>query len=86
SDLLQKPLLREERFDRVIGCIPQVLHPVPEKGESETEDLSYEDLYDLSNYCFNQGILEDRFGLPLIARAIEEAQLCLNPQGSLTLI
>jgi len=86
SDLLQSPLMRGELFDRVIGCIPQVLHPVPEKAEGTAQDLSYEDLYDLSNYCFNQGILEDRFGLPLIARALEEAQLCLNPQGSLTLI
>lgn len=86
SDLLQTPLSRGEQFDRIIGCIPQVLHPVPEKGEKPARDLSYQDLYDLSNYCFNQGILEDRFGLPLIARALEEAQLCLNPQGSLTLI
>ncbi|MBX9725143.1 MAG: aminotransferase class I/II-fold pyridoxal phosphate-dependent enzyme, partial [Candidatus Obscuribacterales bacterium] len=56
------------------------------KGSEDAHDLSYEDLHDLSNYCFNQGILEDRFGLPLIARALEEAQLCLSPQGSLTLI
>lgn len=86
SDLLQTPLNRGQSFDRVIGCIPQVLHPVPEKSEQQTHDLSYQDLYDLSNYCFNQGILEDRFGLPLISRALEEAQLCLNQQGSLTLI
>ncbi len=86
SDLLQTPLSRDEKFDRIIGCIPQVLHPVPEKNAESLQDLSYQDLYDLSNYCFNQGILEDRFGLPLIARALEEAQLCLNLQGSLTLI
>lgn len=86
SDLLQTPLSRDEKFDRIIGCIPQVLHPVPEKNADSPQDLSYQDLYDLSNYCFNQGILEDRFGLPLIARALEEAQLCLNLQGSLTLI
>ncbi|MBX9687359.1 MAG: 50S ribosomal protein L11 methyltransferase, partial [Candidatus Obscuribacterales bacterium] len=82
SDLLAVPLSSMEKFDHIVGCIPQVLHPVPEKGTAQ--DLSYQDLYDLSNYCFNQGILEDRFGLPLIARALEEAQLCLNPQGSLT--
>ncbi|MFX6067076.1 hypothetical protein ABTE92_19425, partial [Acinetobacter baumannii] len=44
------------------------------------------DLYDLSNYCFQQGILEDRFGLPLIARALEESQLCLNQGGKVTLV
>ncbi|MBX9568830.1 MAG: aminotransferase class I/II-fold pyridoxal phosphate-dependent enzyme [Candidatus Obscuribacterales bacterium] len=85
SDLLGFPLAQAMRFDRIIGCIPQVLHPVPEKAE-QGDDLSYEDLYDLSNYCFNQGILEDRFGLPLIARALEEAQLCLNPNGQLLFI
>lgn len=86
SDLLKQPLDREEKFDHVIGCIPQVLHPDPGKISAPADSLSHRDLYDLSNYCFNQGILEDRFGLPLIARAIEEAQLCLNPQGFLTLI
>ena len=84
SDLLGYALAEGAKFDRIIGCIPQVLHPVPEKEQSG--DLSYEDLYDLSNYCFNQGILEDRFGLPLIARALEEAQLCLNPSGQLLFI
>ncbi|HEY9790139.1 MAG TPA: aminotransferase class I/II-fold pyridoxal phosphate-dependent enzyme [Candidatus Obscuribacterales bacterium] len=85
SDLLQEPLARDERFDHVIGCIPQVLHP---HGESvkDKKGLSTRDLYDLSNYCFEQGILEDRFGLPLIARALEQAQLCLNAGGLLTLI
>lgn len=86
SDLLSQPLARGERFDHVIGCIPQVLHPDAERTDSAQGELSYRDLYDLSNYCFNQGILEDRFGLPLIARALEEAQLCLNHQGLLTLI
>lgn len=85
SDLLGYALTQGSKFDRIIGCIPQVLHPVPEKAE-QGADLSYEDLYDLSNYCFNQGILEDRFGLPLIARALEEAQLCLNPNGQLLFI
>lgn len=85
SDLLGYALTQGSKFDRIIGCIPQVLHPLPEKAE-QGDDLSYEDLYDLSNYCFNQGILEDRFGLPLIARALEEAQLCLNPNGQLLFI
>jgi aspartate/methionine/tyrosine aminotransferase len=61
-----------------------------ERGLTDTDltetDLTEKDLYDLSNYCFEQGILEDRFGLPLIARALEQAQLCLNPGGKVTLV
>ncbi|MBY0357026.1 MAG: aminotransferase class I/II-fold pyridoxal phosphate-dependent enzyme [Candidatus Obscuribacterales bacterium] len=86
SDLLGKPLREEQKFDHVIGCIPQVLHPNLNAFDENREHLSDQELYDLSNYCFNQGILEDRFGLPLIARALEEAQLCLQPQGRVTLI
>ncbi len=95
SDLLSMPLADGLHFDHVIGCIPQVLHPNPVKSEinfgvgedSENQEaLSEKDLYDLSNYCFEQGILEDRFGLPLIARALEQAQLCLNPGGRVTLV
>lgn len=85
SDLLLEPLGRRERFDHVIGCIPQVLHPDPGQLKSKRK-MGTRDLYDLSNYCFQQGILEDRFGLPLIARALEQAQLCLNPGGLVTLI
>jgi aspartate/methionine/tyrosine aminotransferase len=95
SDLLAVPLAENQVFDQVIGCIPQVLHPNPVKetlGQlhetqfSSAQGLSEQDLYDLSNYCFEQGILEDRFGLPLIARALEQAQLCLKANGKVTLI
>jgi aspartate/methionine/tyrosine aminotransferase len=86
SDLLAEPLSRNARFDHVIGCIPQVLHPDEEASGRVSKSTSQKDLYDLSNYCFQQGILEDRFGLPLIARALEESQLCLNAGGKLTLI
>lgn len=86
SDLLAKPLKDGATFDHIIGCIPQVLHPDPEGFAKRSDNLSTQDLYDLSNYCFQQGILEDQFGLPLIARALEEAQLCLRPQGTVTLI
>lgn len=91
SDLLSVPLAARQTFDHVIGCIPQVLHPNPVKhdGDADSESaegLSEKDLYDLSNYCFEQGILEDRFGLPLIARALEQAQLCLNAGGRVTLV
>ncbi|MBL8083249.1 MAG: aminotransferase class I/II-fold pyridoxal phosphate-dependent enzyme [Candidatus Obscuribacter sp.] len=98
SDLLSGPLARGEKFDHVIGCIPQVLHPKPlvlpgkqsvrrgEESETSVEGFSEEDLYDLSNYCFEQGILEDRFGLPLIASALEQSQLLLNQGGKVTLV
>lgn len=84
SDLLEHALSRNERFDHVIGCIPQVLHP--DLTAPLDEGAKHEDLYDLSNYCFRQGVLEDRYGLPLIARALEESQLCLNQSGKVTLI
>jgi aspartate/methionine/tyrosine aminotransferase len=86
SDLLGLPLERGSRFDHVIGCIPQVLHPDSSATLRTDREASEADLYDLSNYCFEQGILEDRFGLPLIARALEESQLCLNPGGKVTLV
>ena len=78
SDLLSEPLSYGALFDRVVGCIPQVLHP--DLTEPEVAQATTAALYDLSNYCFRQGILEDRYGLPLIARALEEGQLCLAPQ------
>jgi len=90
SDLLGCVLERREMFDHVIGCIPQVLHPNPVDGDglssAGAEPMSAKELYDLSNYCFEQGILEDRFGLPLIARALEQSQLCLNAGGRITLV
>ncbi len=86
SDLLEEPLSRGEYFEHVIGCIPQVLHPDPAAMDRSQARMTDKDLYDLSNYCFQQGILEDRFGLPLIARALEQAQLCLKPGGKVTLI
>lgn len=86
SDLVAEPLNRNEHFQHVIGCIPQVLHPDPSALGRQQSRLSDKDLYDLSNYCFEQGILEDRFGLPLIARALEQTQLCLSSGGKVTLI
>lgn len=84
SDLLSVPIQLGETYNHIVGCIPQVLHPDPTSRQNRR--LSTRDLYDLSNYCFEQGILEDRFGLPLIARALEQAQLCLRPRGLVTLI
>ena len=89
SDLLGKVIAGGDKYDHIIGCIPQVLHPersASSMDEGPEQRLSERDLYDLSNYCFEQGILEDRFGLPLIARALEQSQLCLKPGGEVTLI
>ena len=86
SDLLSVALETNMRFDHVVGCIPQVLHPDESAAQRTGRRASEADLYDLSNYCFQQGILEDRFGLPLIARALEESQLCLNQGGKVTLV
>lgn len=90
SDLLSVVIDSEskEKFHHIIGCIPQVLHPVEEHStfSEVNEGINEKDLYDLSNYCFRQGILEDRFGLPLIARALEQSQICLKPQGKVTFI
>jgi aspartate/methionine/tyrosine aminotransferase/predicted nicotinamide N-methyase len=86
SDLLQVIIDSKDSFDHIIGCIPQVLHPGRAEDEDIEQRMSERDLYDLSNYCFEQGILEDRFGLPLIARALEQSQLCLKPGGKVTLI
>jgi aspartate/methionine/tyrosine aminotransferase/methylase of polypeptide subunit release factors len=85
SDLLTNPIEAGLKFDHVIGCIPQVLHP-DDAIKSQEKPSTEVDLYNLSNYCFQQGILEDRYGLPLIARALEESQLCLSPGGKVTLI
>lgn len=86
SDLLQVIIDSKDSFDHIIGCIPQVLHPGKPEEDDIEQRLSERDLYDLSNYCFEQGILEDRFGLPLIARALEQSQLCLKSGGKVTLI
>lgn len=86
SDLLADSIRHRDEFDHIIGCIPQVLHPGGESADSYETSLKERELYDLSNYCFEQGILEDRFGLPLIARALEQSQLCLKRGGKVTLI
>ncbi len=84
SDLLAYPIKENLSFDFVIGCIPQVIHPSAKI--LDLENPSNKDLLDLSNYCFKQGIIEDYFGLPLIARAIEESQLVLNKSGKVIFV
>lgn len=70
------------QLDRVIGCIPQVLQAdlTPPEGEV-SETASDELLHSLSNYTGRQGYDEDRFGLGLIARALEESIERMRPNG-----
>ena len=84
SDLLNYPISESKTFDLVIGCIPQVIHP--DTNILDIDNSSNKELLDLSNYCFRQGIIEDYFGLPLIARASEQSQLVLNKSGKLILV
>ncbi len=78
----------EERWDFVVGCIPQVLRTEP----AEDDDLAIEDddaearaLYDLSNYTAIQNVYEDHFGLGLIARLLDECPERLRSGGQLVL-
>ncbi len=86
SDLLSQALDLNRTYHKIIGCIPQVLNPDPTTlNQRPVASLTDDQLYDLSNYCEPQGYLEDRFGLGLIAKAIEQAIVCLKPWGSLIL-
>jgi methionine S-methyltransferase len=74
------------RFDRIIGCIPQVLNPEPEVMETLiAETASDEYLHSLSNYFAKQGFIEDQFGLGLIALAVEQSIPLLESNGKLIL-
>ena len=82
SDLLRQ-VPEAERWDFVVGCIPQVL-----RGEGLPEEVAQADeqaLYDLSNYCAMQNVYEDHFGLGLIARLLDEVPERLAPDGRLLL-
>lgn len=80
SNLLDA-LPEEERWDFVVGCIPQVL-----RTEGIDEPAGEEEaLYDLSNYCAIQNVYEDHFGLGLIARLLDECPERLAPGGRLLL-
>lgn len=73
-------------FDKIIGCIPQVLNPEPEVMENLiAETASDEYLYSLSNYFAKQGYIEDQFGLGLIASAVEQSIPMLKADGKLIL-
>ncbi|XP_042392950.1 methionine S-methyltransferase-like [Zingiber officinale] len=82
SDLLGYCRQNKLQLERIIGCIPQILNPNPEAmSKMITENASEEFLFSLSNYCALQGVLEDQFGLGLIARAVEEGIEVIKPNG-----
>jgi methionine S-methyltransferase len=72
------------QFDRLIGCIPQVLAPeVCAVRELVTDSNDSNFLYSLSNYYEKQGYWEDQFGLGLLAKAIDQAVELLHPNGKI---
>lgn len=82
SDALGWCRQRGIALDRIIGCIPQVLDPSLDATEqAATGSVSDEFLYALSNYCGRQGFIEDRFGLGLMARVLEESIELMTPGG-----
>jgi aspartate/methionine/tyrosine aminotransferase/methylase of polypeptide subunit release factors len=84
SDLLSALRSRGEKADLVVGCIPQVLST--EKDLTLLREAGDEQrLHDLSNYFVQTGVEEDRFGLGLLARALEESIDVLNPGGRVIL-
>lgn len=80
SDLL-RGLPQDERWDFIVGCIPQVLRTEGIEAPQDEEAA----LYDLSNYCAIQNVYEDHFGLGLIARLLDECPEHLAPGGRLLL-
>lgn len=73
-------------FDVIIGCIPQVLAPEESIDNTKiTENANDEFLHSLSNYASEQGYVEDKFGLGLIARSVEESIDLLKSDGKLIL-
>jgi methionine S-methyltransferase len=74
------------KFDVIIGCIPQVLAPEESIDNSKiSQDANDEFLHSLSNYTSEQGYVEDKFGLGLIARSVEESIDLLKSDGKLIL-
>ncbi len=82
SDLLQAAIDAGERYDLVVGCIPQVLAPSPDLDPVRALREGDEGrLYDLSNYFVLQGVYEDQFGLGLLARALDQSVQVLSEGG-----
>lgn len=86
SDLCDVFAAKANQFDRIIGCIPQVLNPEPEVMDTLIAESASDDyLQSLSNYTALQGYVEDQFGLGLIARALEQSISLLKGNGKVIL-
>ncbi len=73
-------------FDVILGCIPQVLAPTSDISDTVIADSSDDELLQsLSNYTTEQGYIEDKFGLGLIAKTIEESIDLIKPNGKVIL-
>ncbi|MFO7566421.1 MAG: aminotransferase class I/II-fold pyridoxal phosphate-dependent enzyme [Enhygromyxa sp.] len=83
SDLL-RAVDPAERWDFLIGCIPQVLRT--EEADADVDmDADDRALYELSNYTAIQDVYEDHFGLGLVARLLDECPERLAPDGRVLL-
>jgi aspartate/methionine/tyrosine aminotransferase/methylase of polypeptide subunit release factors len=78
SDLLEFACTQQRRADLIIGCIPQVPAP-PEQPIAAHDELA------MSNYAVPRGVGEDRIGLGLLARALEQSPQVLAPGGRVLL-
>ena len=86
SNLLEYFFSRGRPLDRIIGCIPQVLDPELDTIKDLVDrGANDEFLHSLSNYCEKQGYVEDRFGLGLLAKAVEQSIKLLRPTGKIVL-
>ncbi|MDQ3192286.1 MAG: aminotransferase class I/II-fold pyridoxal phosphate-dependent enzyme [Bacteroidota bacterium] len=83
SDLLDYCLSNSIKLDHIVGCIPQVLNPDPDMPLNVLDNASDEFLHSLSNYCAQQGYVEDQFGLGLIAKALEQAVELITPSAKI---
>ncbi len=73
-------------FDAILGCIPQVLAPTSEINDAVISESSDDELlHSLSNYTTEQGYIEDKFGLGLIAKTIEQSIDLIKPNGKVIL-
>lgn len=87
SDLLTYSLEQKHKLDCVIGCIPQVVLSSNKDFSKAniSENAKDGDLHSLSNYYTPEGYEEDRFGLGLVVKSLEQAKECLVPNGKMVL-